>query len=302
MTRPTYLFLIGVGRSGTTVLRKSLGLHPGIYYTGTENRIVTDFLRVQFETFTDPDRVSKLLVTREQFDRVMERALNDLLWLDEERRARSIRTAAFAMPPELPPYLLRVFPNARILHLVRNGIQVISSRQLHEGFQHMPFEEQCTRWARAYDLYKWGLTQEHAYHLFRYEWFNDEPRLRAELSRVYEWLEIPPDDAPIQNMLNTRYHPTYHPNEATRLNIYDAQTSQQGRAQIDQIRTERWHFWTDEQRAQFEQICGDAMRGFGYPIPWRDPNPAVQPQANRLSERVRSAIDKTLNINTIHNR
>jgi hypothetical protein len=33
-------------------------------------------------------------------------------------------------------------------------------------------------------------------------------------------------------------------------------------------RQERWRLWSDEQRAAFQSICGEAMRHFGYPIPW----------------------------------
>lgn len=291
MSRPAYLFQIGVGRSGTTVLRKSIGLHPRIYYTGTENRIVTDFLRVAHETLTEPDRSRNLLVSKEQFDRILERALNEMLWQDSERIARSIRSASFAMPPELPPYLLQVFPNARILHLVRNGIQVIASRQLHHGFSHLSFQEQCERWARTYELAQWGQTQGNAYHQFRYEWFQEDTRLAAELDCVFDWLEIPRDDAPFENIVSQRYHPTQHPDEVNPPDIYAAQQSEQVREQADHIRGQRWQFWTEEQRAMFETICAQGMRGFGYPIPWQEPPPSsAKSAADSLSDRVHKAI------------
>jgi hypothetical protein len=265
MSRPDYLFLIGVGRSGTTVLRYSLGLHPYIYYTGTENNIVTDVIRAAFENCAPPERSSQMLVSQGEYDRIFERALNELLWQDPEKSATRIRTASFAMPPELPGYLLQVFPNARILHMVRNGIEVIASRQLFHAFQGMPFAEHCTRWARAYAFYEWGKRQRASYRLFRYEWFGEEARLLSELEGVYEWLEIPWDGAPLKNILRERYHPTRHPYE---LEPASAVQSASDRTAFVETRAQRWQYWSDDERAAFESICGEAMSGFGYAIPW----------------------------------
>jgi hypothetical protein len=291
LSRPPYLFLIGVGRSGTTVLRKSLGLHPRIYYTGTENQIVTDVLGAAFSNCTLPERARMMLVTQPVYDRIFERALNELLWQDPEKISDCIRTASFAMPPELPAYLLQVFPKACILHLVRNGIQVIASRQLHPFFQHMPFEEHCTRWARAFQFYQWGQAQGTQYHLFRHEWLHEESTLRAELGRVYAWLDISWDEAPLQNMLSRRYHPTRHPGETASTQQGYAEMSPAERDALEQTRTRRWQFWSETERVTFESICGEAMRGFGYPIPWRETQAATPA---RTSFSLRRTHPKTL--------
>lgn len=290
VSRPPYLFLIGVGRSGTTVLRKSLGLHPRIYYTGTENQIVTDVLGAAFTNCTLPERARAMLVSQDVYDRIFEHALNELLWQDSARISDSIRTASFAMPPELPAYLLQVFPGARILHLVRNGIQVIASRQLHPGFQHMPFQEHCTRWARAYQFYEWGQTQGAQYHLFRHEWLHEAGTLRAELERVYAWLDISWDEAPLQNILSRRYHPTHHPKESGESERKYAEMSPTERDALQETRARRWTFWSESERETFENICGSAMRGFGYPIPWREPHASAPARTSFLLHRV---IDKT---------
>lgn len=296
MSCPDYLFLIGVGRSGTTVLRKSLGLHPGIYYTGTENQIVTDVLGAAFSNCTLPERARAMLVPQSVYDRIFERALNELLWQDAEKISHRIRTASFAMPPELPAYLLQVFPNARILHLVRNGIQVIASRQLHPGFQHMSFEEHCTRWARAFQLYEWGQTQGLQYRLFRHEWLHDAKTLRGELERVFAWLEIAWDDAPLQNMLSQRYHPTRHPNERVDSGHDYAQMTPAERNTLEETRSRRWQFWSEAERRTFESVCEQAMLGFGYPIPWREPERTTP---MRSSFSLRRVIDKTRNLITM---
>lgn len=290
MARPDYLFLIGVGRSGTTALRKSLGLHPQIYYGGTENNIVTDVLRAAYDNCTRPERASNLLVEQSEYDSIFRDALNRLLWPDAAKSATRIRLASFAMPPKLGSYLLQVFPNARILHLVRDGIQVISSRQLHDGFQHFTFRDNCERWDSTYRLYQWGSTQGHAYSLFRYEWLNDFAELRVQLEKVYDWLEIEWVEAPFENLTALRYHPTVHPQEGAPPNPGYTHISEQERAQFESSRNERWRFWDETQRATFQELCGEAMRGFGYAIPWANAAPPARFSARQVVDKMRNLI------------
>jgi hypothetical protein len=268
VTRPHYLFLIGVGRSGTTALRKSLWQHPDICYNGRENNVLPDIVQTALTNCTKPDRKSAMMVSQEIYDRAFERAVNEILWNEYNPSSGQIRFASFAMVPELANYLLQVFPNARILHLVRNGIEVIASRQLFVQFRDMPFEEHCKRWARTYEVYQWGQTQGDTYRLIRYEWLKDEALLREQLEQIYEWLEIPWHDAPLQHVLSERYHPTAHPKEA------DSTNAKRGLPESDSSQTEdsrgaRWQFWTDEQRAMFETMCSSVMNAFGYPMPWQ---------------------------------
>jgi hypothetical protein len=79
------------------------------------------------------------------------------------------------------------------------------------------------------------------------------------LTELYAWLEIAWDDGPLHHFLNQRYHPTRHPLEKEPLELKT----------FEHTRTERWKFWSDAQRTTFEEICGQAMAGFGYAIPWQ---------------------------------
>ena len=128
---------------------------------------------------------------------------------------------------------------------------------------------------------------------FRHEWLQDVNTLRAELERVYHWLEIPSDQAPLQNMLSTRYHPTQHPEETAGSAKGYAEMSPSERDALEQTRNRRWQFWSDSDRATFESICGEAMLGFGYPIPWREMQRTTSAQPNFSLRRV---IDKTRNL------
>ena len=283
MARPDYLFLIGVGRSGTNAVRHSLGLQPSIYYNGHENNVVPDLLETALINCTQPDREIGMTIPQEDYDRVFERVVNDLLWHQHNTSPERIRMASHHLDISLADYLLQVFPDARVLHLVRNGIQVVASRQLYPAFEHFSFEDQCKEWAQTYGLHQWGKNQGAAYHLLRHEWLNDESRLRAELTELYAWLEIEWDDGPFHNFLHHHYHPTQHPLEdgsseqkisqrlRTKLGKFwnKKKRANAERKEFERSRNERWKFWTDSQLATFEEICGEAMAGFGYELPWK---------------------------------
>jgi hypothetical protein len=281
LPRPNYLFLIAVGRSGTTALRKSLGLHPNLCYNGRENNLLGDLVETALVNCTKPDRKTALTVSPQAYQRAFERLAKDIVWSECDAARAEIHFASFGIPPTIEnervrayaDLMLELFPETRVLHLVRDGIQVVASRQLFEHFRNMPFEEHCKRWARTFEWNKWGQQHPDAYRLVRYEWFADKAALRAQLAQIFEWLQIPWHDAPLQHLWSEQYHPTQHPEEA--------KTTERRERRIE-MRSQRWQFWTDEQRATFEQLCGEAMRGFGYAIPWRAP-----PAKMTLSEQLR---------------
>ena len=86
MARPDYLFLIGVGRSGTNAVRHSLGLQPSIYYNGHENNVVPDLLETALINCTQPDREVGMTIPQADYDRIFERVVNDLLWHQHSAR------------------------------------------------------------------------------------------------------------------------------------------------------------------------------------------------------------------------
>lgn len=50
------LLISGVGRSGTSALRFSLGVHRDVQYTGTENNIIHDVMTVALRNCTMASR------------------------------------------------------------------------------------------------------------------------------------------------------------------------------------------------------------------------------------------------------
>lgn len=273
--RPNYVFVSGIARSGTTALRMSLGLHPELYSDQRENMVVADILHQALLNRTLPDRVASMSVSPEAFDRAFERLFNELIWSGHAECPTRIRMGAFHIMPMTRDYFFQIFPDSRVVYLVRNGIEVISSRKLHNLLKLKTFDEHCTAWLRSYKMYKWGLEHPNEFFLIRHEWLIDRLKMQAVLEQLYDWLEIQWDDAPLVNLFAKRYGATRHAQEEAAQTADYARLSLAERQGLEQTRRERWRFWTRAERAMFEKRCGHAMSEMGYPVPWLKHNDAL---------------------------
>ena len=266
---PRYFLCAGVGRSGTTALRLSLGMHPQIYYNGKENNVLTGILFNAWRNCTEPDRRVAMVVSQEKYDRAFERLCNDILFPQRDQHAGKLLMAACDLRDEVTDYLYQVLPGTKMLYLIRNGIEVVASRALFPSMKEAPFEEHCDIWLRAPKIYAWGKARPEQVRFFRHEWLRDETRVRAELSSLYDWLGIKWADALFQNLMTQQYHPTQHPTEPAMPELSQEKRAKQEVEMFAKSRQERWMLWSDRERALFEEKCGGAMRELGYEIPWR---------------------------------
>jgi len=265
---PQYLICAGVGRSGTTAMRKSLGLHPQIYYPGSENNLLSEVLDTALRNCTIPDRQVGMLVSQERYDHAFHELFDSLLWSDRAEHPSQIRMASCDLASNVTDYLYQVLPSTKMLYMIRDGIHVVASRVLFDAFKIFSFEEHCDIWLRAPQIYAWGVDKPDRVRFFRYEWLYDEARARAELAALFDWMEIPWHDAPFQNLLTQHYHSTQHPNQPVLAETNQGVVSKDERATFQQTRSERWMYWTQAERAMFEERCGDAMHELGYELPW----------------------------------
>jgi hypothetical protein len=158
-TRLTPVFVVGHGRSGTTLLVRLLSRFLGIGF-GTESQFILRYLRrlPRYGDLAKPGALRRLLddVARERF---FERTRSNFGFvLDRERLLRDIRTPTFAAlvagiftqlaehlgtprwgdkTPEYSadlPSISRLFPDAQFVHVVRDGRDVaLSAFHTHFG-------------------------------------------------------------------------------------------------------------------------------------------------------------------------
>ena len=261
-----YLFLCGVGRSGTTVFRTALGQHPEIYYNGKENNAVHEILNVAQRNCTMESRKFAMEVNQDRYDQIFRQAIEALTWPDDQRQSLPARLAAINPAGEQLDYLRQVFPGSKIICLVRNGIEVVSSRMAFASFAKGTFESHCNVWNRSRPVIKWG--QEHPDHfrLFRQEWFYQSDVLKERLDETFRWAGLSLSDLTLNHITQTLPHPTGGTSLIASGEF--AKTSEDEKKQYFLSKRDRWTSWNADQRQMFVDKCRGFMEEVGYRIPW----------------------------------
>lgn len=260
LDRPT--FVGGAGRSGTTLLRVCLDAHPALR-SGPELKLLPKLaeLRASFVGVLAPvveahnggpdhvDRACRAFV---------ETLLADFLAPGERWVEKTPHNVAFMAD------LGAIFPDARFVHVVRDGRDVVESLLRQQWADERGGVRQETTSARAAAAYWQGVVrtaqaQEAAPHLagrvaeIRYEALVAEPE--AMLRAVCEFLDVPWDDAVLhpERVAGRRAH---EPMEASTLAVQSA---------IGDGTVGRWRTGLSaEQVADVEEVAGELLAELGY--------------------------------------
>ncbi len=263
---PKFLFLCGVGRSGTTALRSSLGTHEQIYYNGFENNIVQDIAEVALRNCTMKSRKNAMVVDQGEYDTVFRDLLRTLIWPDEEMAERPVHMAAINPTSAQLDYLRQLFPNSKYIGLVRNGIEVVSSRMEFQSFAENEFETHCDIWNRSARVAAWGKRNSESFRLMRHEWLYAPVKLQQWMRELFGWLEIEFSESPERKILGKLEHPTSAVQMMDRKQFSTSTIAVKRNYFLS--KRNRWRKWTPQQLAAFEDRCGQSMRMLNYNIPW----------------------------------
>mgnify|MGYP006284981365 FL=1 len=119
-SQPGPVFIIGAARSGTNMLGSIFNMHPDTFYTG-ENNYVWRIGNAGLKTDVIPRTALNPRICQAIRNRF--RVPRDRM-LVEKTAANSLRL----------PFILKVFPSARIVHIVRDGRDVaVSAREKWQG-------------------------------------------------------------------------------------------------------------------------------------------------------------------------
>lgn len=264
---PRYLFQAAVGRSGSTILRRSIGLHPEIYYNNAENNLIQDVVEVAQRNCTLPSRVIAMQVDQQTYDASFRRLICDLIWPDQQLGStHPVHFAAINPSADNLDYLCQIFPNAKVLCLVRNGLEVICSRMKFQSFCELEFHSHCQTWCRSNDMLDWGARNPDRFFLFRHEWTLESKLVEEKLNELFAWAGTSSCSAVVDNIRNViDCMPTTEvPKDFAEMTDSDKQAYFRAKAN-------RWHNWTPQQRQQFIDTCGAQMKRLAYEIPFEPP-------------------------------
>ncbi len=269
--RAAPIFVVGVGRSGTTVVKDALGAHREVIAADGESPAIGAFGSTirQLTTSSNDYRVRTLRTsidyTREGLRRIcFESAMGP--HYGARRLAREVvsgrknpfglrRWCAKTFPKaEEAEGLVTLYPDARFIYVVRNGCEVVHSRSRFGSMRERSFEDHCLQWARSVGRYAYLIGFDRATTV-RHETLTHDPE--AVFDGLCAFIGISKDRGPSTFAKTTLVHPLDQPTQtdvAVVQRLHDREPAHES--------------WTAEQRETFKTLCGDAMRRLGYDVPF----------------------------------
>lgn len=145
VTRP--IFIIGCGRSGTTILGRALSKHKNITYLNEPHHLwFSAYPETDFWTPKAHSRGGKLLLTKADFSHRKSKKLSRLFKFETFIQRGPVLVEKLPINNFRLEFIRCIFPDARFIHIYRNGLEVARS-----------IEKLSNRgeWFGA-NAYKWG--------------------------------------------------------------------------------------------------------------------------------------------------
>ena len=126
------VFIIGCGRSGTTILGKTLSNHPKIKYLN-EKRDLWHKSYPEFNIWSGDVLNSKLYANEKDYDKEKSSELRNLFFREQVLGNASILLEKLPINNFRLKFLQKCFPKAKYIYLSRNGLEV--SRSIEKKIQ-----------------------------------------------------------------------------------------------------------------------------------------------------------------------
>jgi Sulfotransferase family len=147
------VFIIGCGRSGTTILGKSLSKHRKITYLNEPRHIwFSAYPETDIWTSKAHSRNGKLVLTGADFDLKKSKKLSRLFRFMTIVRRRPVFVEKLPINNFRLNFIHKIFPDARFIHIYRNGLEV--ARSIGKACKSM-------KWFGA-NSYKWHMLTHYA--------------------------------------------------------------------------------------------------------------------------------------------
>jgi len=267
------IFIVGGSRSGTIVLLKAMGRHCRILSTPSEDPFITDVggmvhslefcTEVEKQYYLDTLRISQGYI----YDILRRLALESALGPHYGLKQLIKLAVTSKVNPLVKHYwctktfpgkntaqgLNRLYPEARFIWILRNGVNVVHSRCQFPAFRDLPFEEHCQHWADSILRFSYLLEMPQAVVVHQEELVDDPDRV---FRRIFETFCIDYDPKPTEYALTHHVHPLGDESTTKGINIKKTLSE----------RPPAYQEWTQEQMRMFTDICGEAMRLAGYEV------------------------------------
>lgn len=193
------VFIGGVPRSGTTLMRAMLDAHPEVR-CGEETRVIPRLLGMRSQWARSPREAKRLLeagLTDEVLDSALAAFILEVIAKHGEPAPRLCNKDPFTLKSSV--YLSHMFPNSKFILMIRDGRAVvhsiISRKVTISGFDLKSYRSCLTKWNQAmesmyYQCLRVGMTRCMPVY---YEQLVLHPE--KWLEKILAFLDIPWDDA-----------------------------------------------------------------------------------------------------------
>jgi len=122
------IFILGCGRSGTTILGTTLSMHSKVAYLN-ERRDLWFQAYPETDIWTDKAAVrnGKIILTSTDADNIKSKRLRKLFWLETIMPKKPVFIEKLPINNFRLDFINSIFPDARYLHIYRNGLEVAKS-------------------------------------------------------------------------------------------------------------------------------------------------------------------------------
>jgi len=258
------IFVTGIGRSGTSALLKCLVYHQDIIEPKVlgEAPFIGHFVNFihNYENGTDRDyRLKNYKLGKEE----RAAAFGELLYKlhiepadkSEANNAQSNYWPAKAFPNRKNYSAFKnIFPNMKMMYIMRNGIEVVNSTRNFHGFSNLTFEDCCRRWAGSIQANNFLENRADVAFIKHHDMVTDPVGV---LGNAFESIGMANDPKPGEYIKSNIFNSSF---DKTKQDI-NAEKHFQGRLQ------EAWDAWTKEEQELFIRLCGSYMKSYGFALP-----------------------------------
>jgi len=270
------IFVVGLGRSGTSILLQSLGKHKQVLCAQREVPIFPYIGQVAYQITSGPQVEHFQYCCRISVDSFLvqlRRLLFEICWGPNWGALKLLRIwasepalmysrrywVARTFPDSAAAEGLRnIFPSSKFVHIYRNGIDVVSSRMKYDAFKNDSFENHCKLWAESVEKYRYLRSSNYSIAISQEQLLTER---KETFDAIIQFLELDQDENPAKFAESTVLIPHDMPREKENLKIKDVFSHFKNRPASHQE-------WSKEKRTVFRNICGKAMDELGYTIPF----------------------------------
>lgn len=262
------VFIVGCGRSGTSVLLQAIGKHPHVisfpgeapflsYIGGNANlfhaeksKFFCATLKINLTDFHEA--LAKLGYETTGGANYALKQIIKSMWQEKNIAIKTHWSAKTFPPDEAASGLIKVYPNAKFIYIVRNGIDVVHSMTKFHGFKDNEFEAHCHTWNNSVIKYRY-LTHHETALFVKHEDLISNPE--TFFNEIFSFIGLNFAPRCINFVKNTIVHPLDQPTQV-----------QAEASQLFKHRANPFTNWKTNQREIFMSICSESMQELGYAI------------------------------------